>query len=97
MVIAHPRTGRPTLFVNRLFTDAIVGVPRDESDELLDLLCAMATRPEVQVRWHWEPGSVALWDNLAVQHYAVNDYFPDRRTMVRATFFDRAIDRLRPA
>jgi taurine dioxygenase len=39
------------------------------------------------LRFHWEPGSIAFWDNIAVQHYGVNDYFPQRRTMARATFF----------
>ena len=96
VVVRHPRTGRPTLFVNRLFTREIVGVPPAESEELLDALCALPARPELQVRWHWEPGSVALWDNLAVNHYAVNDYFPDRRTMVRATFFSREVTSLEP-
>jgi taurine dioxygenase len=89
VVIRHPDTGRPTLFVNRLFTDAIVGLDRDESDALLDLLCRHVDLPEVQVRFRWQPGSIAMWDNVAVQHYGANDYFPARRVMARATFFSR--------
>ena len=87
VVLRHPRTGRRTLFVNRFFTKRILGMPESESDALLDFLCRQADVPEYQVRFHWEPGSIAFWDNLAVQHYGVNDYFPARRTMARATFF----------
>ena len=84
VVIRHPRTGRPTLFVNRLFTREIVGLDPAESDALLDLLCRHAELPELQTRLHWEPGTVAFWDNVAVQHYGANDYFPQVRTMARA-------------
>jgi len=87
VVLRHPRTGRRTLFVNRFFTKRILGMPESESDALLDFLCRQADVPEYQVRFHWEPGSIAFWDNLAVQHYGVNDYYPARRTMARATFF----------
>lgn len=84
VVILHPGTGRPTLFVNRLFTREIVGLDPDESDALLDLLCRQAELPELQCRLHWEPGTVAFWDNIAVQHYGANDYYPQVRTMARA-------------
>ena len=80
----HPRTGRRTLFVNAIFTTHIVGLPEDESEELLKLLFKQASVPEYQVRFKWAPGSIAFWDNRAVQHYAVNDYFPWRRVMERA-------------
>ena len=90
VVIEHPITGRPTLFVNRLFTRELRGLPAGESDQLLDLLCRQADVPEYQCRFHWEPGSVAFWDNVAVQHYGANDYFPSRRVMARATFFGPA-------
>lgn len=89
VVIRHPETKRPTLFVNRLFTREIVGLPTDESDELLDALCGMVDLPEVQVRFRWEPGSVAFWDNIACNHYGANDYHPARRVMARTTFFSR--------
>lgn len=89
VVIRHPETGRATLFVNRLFTKEIVGLDPDDSDELLDLLCRYLDLPEFHCRFHWEPGSIAFWDNVACQHYGLNDYFPQRRVMVRATFFSR--------
>ena len=85
VVLRHPRTGRKTLFVNRGFVRNIIGIPAEESDELLELLCHQADVPEYQVRIRWEPNLVVLWDNYAVQHYAVNDYWPQTRTLVRAT------------
>ncbi|WP_194896586.1 TauD/TfdA dioxygenase family protein [Catenulispora pinisilvae] len=84
VVRRHPRTGRRTLFVNAIFTTHIVGLPEDESEELLKLLFKQAAVPEYQVRFKWAAGSIAFWDNRAVQHYAVSDYFPRRRVMERA-------------
>lgn len=96
VVIRHPATGRPTLFVNRLFTRELVGLPADEGAALLEGLCGMVDLPEVQVRWHWEPGAVALWDNIACNHYGANDYYPARRVMARTTFFSREHVGLQP-
>jgi taurine dioxygenase len=84
VVRTHPRTGRRTLFVNGIFTTHIVGLPEEESEELLKVLFRQAAVPEYQVRFKWAAGSIAFWDNRAVQHYAVSDYFPQRRVMERA-------------
>jgi alpha-ketoglutarate-dependent taurine dioxygenase len=84
VVMRHPRSGRKTLFVNRLFTRSINGLSPQESDCLLDLLCRQAEIPEYQCRVHWQPGTIAFWDNLAAQHYGVSDYYPQRRVMARA-------------
>ena len=59
--------------------------PRDESKQLLDLLYRQATVPEYQCRFHWRPDWIAFWDNRAVQHYAVSDYWPQHRVMERVT------------
>jgi len=85
VVRTHPETGRKTLFVNAAFTQHIVGMDRDESDGLLDLLYRQATYPEYQVRFRWQPGDVAFWDNRSTQHYASSDYFPQKRVMERIT------------
>ncbi|MFJ9367067.1 TauD/TfdA dioxygenase family protein [Nocardia sp. NPDC101769] len=85
VVRTHPETGRKLLYVNEPFTTEIVGLPRNEGDELLDYLMFQARVPEYQVRFRWEPGSVAIWDNQATQHYAINDYYPQRRVMERVT------------
>jgi len=49
------------------------------------MLTGLARVPEWQIRFHWKPGSLAVWDNRAVQHYAVNDYHPSYRLMHRVT------------
>ncbi len=97
VVIAHPRTGRPTLFVNPLFTASIQGLEPTDSDCLLDELFQPATLPEVQFRLHWEPDTLILWDNLAVQHYGASDYYPQRRVLARATFFPADMKPPQPA
>lgn len=83
VVRTHPETGRRTLFVNSNFTTRILGFDPDESRAVLDLLYRQADRPEYQCRFRWRPGSMAFWDNRAVQHYAASDYWPQRRTMER--------------
>jgi taurine dioxygenase len=71
------------LFVNTSFTTRITGMDRDESDRLLRLLFQQAHVPEYQVRFRWQPGDIAFWDNRATQHYAVNDYGSRRRVAER--------------
>ncbi|MFD6952832.1 taurine dioxygenase [Nocardiopsis sp. TSRI0078] len=83
VVRTHPETGRRTLFVNVSFTTRIVGLEREESDEILRFLFQQAHAPEYQVRFSWEPNSIAFWDNRATQHYAVNDYHPHPRVAER--------------
>ncbi|MGW0828737.1 TauD/TfdA dioxygenase family protein [Streptomyces sp. NPDC002845] len=83
VVRTHPETGRRMLFVNTSFTTRIVGMEQEESDRLLRYLTQQAHVPEYQVRFRWQPGDVAFWDNRATQHYAVNDYAPHRRVAER--------------
>ena len=85
VVRVHPETGRRTLFVNPYFTQRVAGLDHDASEELLALLYRQFTRPEYQCRFRWEPGSVAIWDNRATQHYAASDYAPQRRVMDRVS------------
>jgi taurine dioxygenase len=84
VVVAHPETGRKALFLNRNSTTRLVGLTERENDLLLPFLFDHVRSPEFQCRFHWEPGSIAFWDNRAVQHYAVADYY-ERRVMHRAT------------
>jgi|1186.fasta_scaffold134236_2 taurine dioxygenase len=84
VVVTHPETGRKALFVNRNSTTRLVGLTERENDVLLSFLFDHVRSPEFQCRFHWAPGSIAFWDNRAVQHYAVADYY-ERRVMHRAT------------
>ena len=86
ILLAHPVTGRPALFVNEAHTSRIVGIPAEESEALLAELYAHILRPEFRYRHHWQPGDLLLWDNCATQHKATFDYdLPLRRVMHRVT------------
>ena len=94
VVRTHPETGEKILFVSG-FTTHFTNFHTSEnvrygqdfapgSSNLLNYLTARACIPEYQVRWRWQPGSVAIWDNRCTQHYAVMDYWPAVRKMERA-------------
>ena len=85
VVRVHPVSGRKVLFVNPQFTIGIKGMDERESRMLLDTLFHQALIPEYQFRHHWAPHTIAMWDNRSTQHYAVHDYYPQRRYMERVT------------
>ncbi len=91
MVKTHPVTGAKSLYISESFTASVLGVGEDESRGLLDLLNRHCARPEFQCRFHWRPHSMALWDNRATMHYAVADYWPEKRLMNRVTIETDAI------
>ena len=78
VVRVHPETGEKAIYVNAVFTRRILGVEAEEAGSLLRLLFDQVKRPEFQVRWKWQPNSIAFWDNRSTQHYAVNDYVEER-------------------
>jgi taurine dioxygenase len=94
VVRTHPETGEKVLFVNAFTTHFTnfhtvdnVRYGQDYAPggaNLLHYLIGRAAIPEYQVRWRWQPGSVAIWDNRCTQHYAVMDYWPAVRKMERA-------------
>ena len=83
IVRKHPITGRKCLFVNAGGTKHIKGMKKSESGALLQMLFRHVELPEFQVRFNWGPHSIAVWDNRCTQHYAVADYWPERRLMYR--------------
>jgi taurine dioxygenase len=85
VVRIHPVSSRKVLFVNPQFTIAIKDMDERESRMLLDTLFHQALIPEYQYRLHWTPHTIAMWDNRSTQHYAINDYYPQRRYMERVT------------
>jgi taurine dioxygenase len=85
VVRTHPVTGRKALYVNRLFTIRINELPEAEGRAILEFLFEHSTRAEFQLRFRWRPHSVAFWDNRAVQHLAIWDYFPQVRSGFRVT------------
>ncbi|RJX76271.1 taurine dioxygenase [Pseudomonas sp. LS-2] len=85
VIRTHPVSGRKALFVNDGFTTRINELEPAESEAILKLLFAHTTRPEFTIRWRWQENDVAMWDNRVTQHYAVDDYRPQRRVMHRAT------------
>jgi len=81
----HPVTKKKALFVNETFTLKINELSDEESTAILAFLYGHATKPAFQVRFRWRPHSIALWDNRAVQHIAMWDYFPQVRSGYRVT------------
>lgn len=86
VVRVHPETGEKALYVNPGFTSHILDVSPRESRQLLDLFFEQLTRPEYTVRFRWQPGSVAFWDNRTTAHLAPRDLDDDTpRTLHRVT------------
>lgn len=77
----HPETGRVALYIGNHVKN-LHGF--DEAEPLLAYLRAHSTRPEFTCRVNWEPGTLTIWDNRSVQHFAVADY-NERRRMHRIT------------
>lgn len=96
VVISHPVTGKPALFVNHIFTRRIVNLPEAESAAILPFLTAHIGRPEFTYRHQWQPGDVVLWDNWATQHYALFDY-DERRVVHRVTLRGQKLEPFRLA
>ena len=91
VVRVHPYTGRKCLYVNEGYTTRIVGLPANESDELLQELKAHAVQPRFQYTHKWNVGDLIMWDNCSTQHKAVPNYaLPQRRLMERTTVLGAA-------
>jgi taurine dioxygenase len=85
VVVRHPETDRPALYVNAAFTVALEDMTVAESQPLLRQLYQMSQSPDLAFRHRWEDGDLVLWDNRSVQHYAVHDHGDAKRTLHRFT------------
>ena len=85
VVRVHPETQEELLYVNRAYTTHVVGLDESDSAALLNLLLGQVLVPECQCRVRWTDETVVIWDNRALQHYAVGDYMPATRIMERAS------------
>ena len=84
----HPETGRTSLFVSELMTDEIIGLPEDESRQLLQSLFAHQRKEEFVYAHAWRPGDLLMWDNRCSVH-ARNDFPGDQRRLLRRiTLYD---------
>ncbi len=81
----HPVSGRKFLNFNEAFVSHIAGLTTNESNALRTLLANHMNKPEDQMRWRWQAGDLAMWDNRVTMHYAVADYLPQYRCMNRVT------------
>ena len=96
LVRTHPETGRRALLYGGDFMKHIVGVTADESEMLLSFLKRHIDQSRFHCRWSWRPGDLAIWDERSTVHQAVNDHFPQRRSVHRCVvdgdrpFFDPA-------
>ncbi|WP_280492175.1 TauD/TfdA dioxygenase family protein [Nocardia asiatica] len=84
VVRVHPETGDRALLLGH-FVKHIVGLSSTESHALFRLFQDRVTRLENTTRWNWAPGDVAIWDNRATQHYAIDDYDDQPRKLTRIT------------
>ena len=84
LVRMHPETGEKSLVLGHFFK-RFVGFNRQDSRRLFDLFQEHITQWENVVRWQWAEGDVAIWDNRATQHRAINDYGNELRVATRVT------------
>ncbi len=94
LVVQHPESGKPVLFVNRSFTSHIEGLPTWESQMILDgLYDYIMANGRIQCRVGWTENTLVMWDNRSVQHKAIRDYVGYSRYGERVSL----LDNVRPA
>lgn len=75
LVSIHPETGERVLFASPSFVKSIVGMHPRESAKFLEIIWEQVIRPEYTVRFKWNAGDIAFWDNRSTAHLAPRDIF----------------------
>jgi len=83
--VTHPKTGRRSLYVNRLMSAAIEGLERAESDDILDRLFEIVEEPAIVYEHVWQPGDLLMWDNICSVHARTDFPREERRLLRRCT------------
>ena len=89
IVRTHPETGEKILFVNWTYTKNIIGLNKEESDEILNKIFEHQTRLELTCRFTWTENTICIWDNRSVIHFAIADFYPKR-----GLGYERVMDRI---
>ena len=85
LIRTHPDTGRKSLFINEVYTIGIEELHHVEASAILNFLFEHCRRIDFPCRVRWQQGTLTMWDNRCVQHYASDNYFGHRREMMRVT------------
>ena len=89
VVRTHPETGKKILYVNWTYTKKLIGLSKEESDEILNKIFEHQSRLDLSCRFNWTENAVAMWDNRSVIHYAIADFYPGR-----GLGYERIMDRI---
>ena len=89
VVRTHPETGKKILYVNSMYTKKILGMDKNESDDILKEIFLHQERLDFTCRFKWTENAVAIWDNRSTQHQGLTDFFPGR-----GLGFERIMDRI---
>jgi taurine dioxygenase len=89
IVRTHPETGEKILFVNWTYTKKIIGLDKEESDEILNKIFEHQTKLELTCRFTWTENTICIWDNRSVIHFAITDFYPKR-----GLGYERVMDRI---
>ena len=89
IVRTHPETGKKILYVNWTYTKKIIGMGKEESDEILKQIFEHQARLDLTCRFNWTENTVCIWDNRSVIHYAIADFYPGK-----GLGYERVMDRI---
>ena len=83
LFLTHPITGRKVLYANPGYAESVVGLPRAESDALIDRLVEHQLEQRFRYTFTWTEGDVVVWDNFGTLHRGIADYGPDEHRLMR--------------